>query len=369
VAIRVALLGSGVIAAPHATALRALHGAVDLIAVCDRDRAKGEAFRAAWAIPEFYEDLHTMIARAKPAVIHVLLPPPAHAKATIHCLEGGCHVFVEKPFCLTSEECRSVLKVADINQRRVGVDHNLTFMPSMLKMIDEIRKWRLGEVQHVTVNYNVPMPALNAGRHEHWMFGAPERILLEIGPHPISVIHRLIGSVTSAATTVSGKRILNNNETFYETWQSSLVCERGTAQFVLGLGGEYLNTWVHVIGQDGEAFADLRRNTFRLSEKTRYPRADNLVDGWKNGTGLIRQSVRNFRDQMKGAFGIGLAYEMQTFSINASVGAFYRALASSQTPPVSGEDGAAVVQACEAVIESAWQFIGEERLTPIATNR
>jgi predicted dehydrogenase len=369
VALRVALLGTGVIAAQHAIALRALQGAVDLIAVCDKDRAKGEAFRAAWAIPEFYEDLQTMIARATPAVIHVLLPPPAHARATIDCLEGGCDVFVEKPFCLTSEECRSVLKAGDVNKRRIGVDHNLTFMPAMLKMIHEIRKWRLGEVQHVTVNYNVPMLAQTAGRHEHWMFGAPDRILFEIGPHPISVIYRLIGSVTSAATTVSGKRILNNNEIFYDTWQSSLVCERGTAQFVLALGGEYLNTWVHVVGQDGEAFADLRRNTFRFSEKTRYPRADNLVDGWKNGTGLVRQSVRNFRDQMRGAFGIGPAYEMQTFSINTSVEAFYRALASGEKLPVSGQDGAAVVQACEAVIESAWQFVGEGRITPIATNR
>src|SRR5207248_9504924 len=125
-------------------------------------------------------------------------------------------------------------------------------------------------------------------------------ILLAIEPHPVLEINRLIVSVSTVVTAVSGKRILNNTESFYDTWQSSLVCERGTAHFVLGLGGEYLDTWVHVLGQDGEAVADLRRNTFHLSEKTRYPRADNLVDGWKNGTGLIRQSVRHSRDQMSG---------------------------------------------------------------------
>jgi predicted dehydrogenase len=213
-ALRVALLGTGVIATQHATALRALRGAVDLIAVCDKNRAKGEAFREAWSIPEFYEDLDTMIGQAKPAVIHVLLPPSAHATAAMDCVERGCHVFVEKPFCLTSEECRSVLRVAEVNDRRIGVDHNLTFMPTILKMIDEIRKCRLGEVQHLTVMYNLPMPAVAAGRHEHWMFGAPERILLEIGPHPISVIHRFLGAVISAATAVSGERVLNNGSSF-----------------------------------------------------------------------------------------------------------------------------------------------------------
>jgi len=202
-ALRVALLGTGVIATPHAAALRQLGEMVTLVAVCDRDRAKADSFRQTWSIPAAYGDLDAMIDRERPDVVHVLLPPVAHASLARECLERGCHVFVEKPFCLSSEECGVVLRAAEISGRKVGVNHNLTFMPSVLKMVNEIRKWRLGELQHVTVMYNLPMPALAGGQHGHWMFGSPERIVFELGPHPFSVVHRLLGPVKSAAAAVA----------------------------------------------------------------------------------------------------------------------------------------------------------------------
>lgn len=366
-AFRVALLGAGVIAAPHAAALRELGPMVDLAAVCDLDRTKAEAFRQSWAIPAAYDDLNTMIDQARPDVVHVLLPPAAHASMAQACLERGCHVLVEKPFALTSNECRSVLRAAERQGRAVGVNHNLTYLPPVLKLIDEIRSCRLGEVQHTTVMYNLPMPALSAGPHSHWMFGGMERILLELGPHPLSVIYRLMGPVQSASTALAGPRILKNGQRFHDTWQMSLVCRRGTAQCVLAVGGEYLNTWVHVLGQDGEAWADLRRNTVRVSDKSRYPRTDNVLDAWRNGAGAIRQSARNFTAQMKDVLRLGPPYGMQTLSMNASIRAFYQALADGRKPPVDGADGTAVVELCEAVIQSAMNSVREDAQPVVTT--
>jgi len=188
------------------------------------------------------------------------------------------------------------------------------------------------------------------------MFGSPERIMLELGPHPLSVIYRLMGPTISAATALAGKRTLLNGQTFYSSWLTSLACERGSAQCSLMLGGQYLNTWVHVIGQDGEMTADLRRNTFHVSEKGRYLRMDSLWDAWRNGTGVIKQGLRNFNAQMAGTLGIGPAYEMQTLSMNASVKAFYDALRAGRQLPVDGADGLAVMQSCQAVIDSGYAF-------------
>jgi predicted dehydrogenase len=349
---RVGLLGTGVIAAPHAQALRSLGSAVELVAVCDRDAAKAKAFQQAFSVPSVFEDLEAMIASSRLDVVHVLLPPTAHTSMAIACLERGCHVFVEKPFCLSAQECRSVMDAASANGRRVGVNHNLTFMPSFLRMVEEIQNWRLGAIQHVTVTYNLPM-GLDRGRHQHWMFGSPERIMLELGPHPLSVVYRLLGPVVFAAALVSGQRILSNGQVFWDTWQASLACERGSAQVVLALGGEYLSTGIHAIGQDGEAFVDLLRNTIRVSGRTKYLRSDQLIDGWRNGAGLVRQSVRNHTARMRGMLGFGPAYEMQNFSMNSSVGAYYQALRTGSRLPVDGADGTAVVESLEAIIASA----------------
>lgn len=366
-AFRVALLGAGVIATPHAAALRELGPLAEIAAVCDLDRKKAEAFRQTWSIPAAYDDINTMIDQVRPDVVHVLLPPTAHAAMAQACLDRGCHVFVEKPFALTANDCRSVVRAAERNGRIVGVNHNLTYMPPVLKLIDEIQGCRLGEVQHTTVMYGLPLPLLSTGPHDHWMFGSMERILLELGPHPLSVIYRLMGPVQSASTALAGPRMLKNGQRFYDTWLTSLVCRRGTAQCVLALGGEYLNTWVHVLGQDGEAWVDLRRNTIRVSENSRYPRTDNVRDAWRNGTGVVAQSARNFIAQMKDALGIGPPQAVQTLSMNASVQAFYQALTDGSKPPVDGTDGTAVVEFCEAVIQSAMNSTREDAQSVVTT--
>jgi len=213
--------------------------------------------------------------------------------------------------------------------------------------------------------YNLPVPGIATGPHSHWMFGGMGNLMLEVGPHPISVICRLLGRAVSASTAVSGELTLTNGTQFFRTWQSSLVCERGAAQFVLSLGGGYQNTTVHVIGEDGEAFADLRRNTIRLSENNRYLRTGDLVDGWTNAFHLARQSCGNFLSYGLGTVGLRPSYQMQNFSVKNSLADFYQALRSGRPPVIGVAEGTAVVEACELVINSARVFasqIGGERV-------
>jgi predicted dehydrogenase len=354
--LRVGLLGAGGISAPHALALQHVPNA-RLVAICDKDLAKAQALGQKWNVNSIFDSLHSMLEQADLDVVHILLPPSAHAAAAIQCLDAGLNIFVEKPFCSTAQECKAVEQAAAKADRMVGVNHNLTYMPGILRLLAEIRALRLGAVEHVTVAYNLMMPALAAGQHGHWMFGSQERLMLELGPHPLSVICRLLGPVTSSATALDGHWKLNNGQSFYDTWQTSLVCDRGTAQMLLSVGREYLNTWVHVIGQDGEAFVDLRRNTFRISEKTRYMRTDNLVDAWRNSRGLMSDGLRNFSSYLQGALGLKPTYELQNISVGGSIGEFYRALVTGGRFPASAAEGTAVIEACEAIIESGKFFI------------
>jgi predicted dehydrogenase len=358
--IRVALLGAGVIASPHIEALRTLGGAVEVVGVCDLDENKARSFQQEHGVGKAFSDLDAMLREVSPQVVHVLLPPGAHAAAAERCLSAGAHVFVEKPFCVSSAECLRVEAAARRAGRSIGVNHNLTYMPAVLKIIDSIRACKLGAVEQVRVMYNLAAPGIAKGPHQHWMFAETGNLILELGPHPISVICRLLGRVTGASTAVSGELRLTNGTRFFRTWQSSLVCERGAAQMVLAIGGGFDSSSVHVIGEDGEVFADLRRNIVRFSEKDKFLRTANLVDAWKSGSGVVRQGIGNFVAYSLGAVKLRPAYQMQNFSVNASVQAFYRALRSGRSPVIGGEQGTAVVEACEMVIDSALAFAGVE---------
>jgi predicted dehydrogenase len=234
----------------------------------------------------------------------------------------------------------------------------------MMLLIEAIRDRRLGAVEHVAVSYSLPMPGLKKGLAGHWMFGETGRIMLEVGPHPVSVVCRLVGAVKQATTAVAGEITLPDHTRLFGTWMSSMVCERGTGTVMLSTGMGFGSASVHVIGEDGEAFVDLLRNTLRISEKNRYIRAADLVDGMRNGLSVARQSLSNFRAFAMGSTGLGKPYLLQDMAVRNSLESFYNAVRSGHAPVIGAEQGTNVVEACHMIIDGARRF-AEER-EPVA---
>src|SRR4051812_28958649 len=115
----IGLLGAGFIADFHVRALSHVPGA-RIAWVCDSDRRKADA--AASRIPgcKSVTSLDAMLA-GKPHAVHVLLPPGAHAAATLACLGAGAHVLVEKPLATSRQEASAIVAAAKEAGRVVGV--------------------------------------------------------------------------------------------------------------------------------------------------------------------------------------------------------------------------------------------------------
>ncbi len=239
---------------------------------------------------------------------------------------------------------------------QIGVNHNVVFMPAFLDLIDAIRACRFGAIEQAQVMFTAPMPGIETAVHNHWMFSATDRLMLEIGPHPLSICVRLLGRPMRASTAVSGELTLSNGVRFFKHWLTSLVCERGNAQCTFSVGGSYSSIAVHVIGEDAQAFVDLRRNTIQIIEKTPYLRMDNMINGWRNSLALAGRNLRNLKAYSMGAVGFGPRYDQQGSSFRASIAAFYRALAAGKAPRIDGAEGNRVVEACQMTIDSALAF-------------
>ena len=275
-------LAPGNIADGHAPTLRSLPELVETVAVCDLNLDRARALQQRYGIPAAFDSLETMLRESRPDVVHILLPPELHATAAEECLSAGCHVFVEKPFCVTVEECRAVEAIAARNGLQIGVNHNVVFMPAFLDLIQAIRDCRFGAIEQVQVMFTAPMPGIETAVPNHWMFSGTDRLMLELGPHPLSICIRLVGRALKASTAVSGELTLSNGVRFFKHWQTSFVCERGNAQCTFSVGGAYASIAVHVIGEDAQAFVDMRRNSIQIIEKTPYLRLDDAVNGWRN---------------------------------------------------------------------------------------
>jgi len=350
---RVGILGAGYISDFHIQALQGLPD-VEIAAVCDCDGGRALAQQRRWKIPLSYDAPERMLRDGKVDTVHVLSPPAQHAATALACLEAGCDVFLEKPAGVGRAECNELVRAARDSRRVLGVNHNARFHPAFRRLLAEIREWRLGGIQHVTACVNVPLRQLAGGQHGHWMFREPGNIVLEQAPHPLSQIQMLVGDTLETSALATGRRELNTGATFYDTWQVSLECAGGTAQCFLSFGRECADNWLHVIGQDGTAFADLRRNTVQLTGKSRFMEPlDHFREGmgWMHAAG--QQALANLSDYCLAFLRLVPSRDPFIAGMRGSVAAFYEALRAGVPPPTDMEQAAGVIATCEDIANAA----------------
>ena len=344
--IRVGLLGAGGIATSHATIVKALPG-VDLVGIADVDSDKARRLAERFRVDRWYHSLIDMIADARPDVVHILLPPDLHARLAIEAMAAGANVFVEKPLCVSEDECRAVEKAARQFGRVVGVNHNVTFEPTFLRLIEVIRSRGIGKVQHVAVYWSVPFGAntFDAPLFSHHGAGA---VMLETGPHPLSLLVRLVGEVRAAAALVTEELCAAP-----DTWQLAFTCERGTGQCFIGIGRSFTETRVRVLGEDGVAEADLRLGNVTLVGNTRSsPLFFKLADTLGLARSLASSAARGFADLARRIPGGGAVNDFWPM-MRGSIGAFYDALRTGNEPKVSLREGLAVTRSCLRAIDAA----------------
>lgn len=341
--IRVGILGAGGVAYTHAQALTSLRG-VELVAVADAHLLKARRLAERWKTGAAFSSLESMLADARPDVVHVLLPPELHARFAIQCMAAGVHVFVEKPLCVSASECRDLEAAAAQSQCAVGVNHNFAFDPTFLRLIDAIRGRRLGAVQHVSVFWSVPV-GLNTFGAPLYRREGPGAVIFETGPHPMSLVYRLVGEATSASALVSAE-----TQSLPDTWQVSLACERGTAQCFIGIGRTFSDTRVHVIGEDGCAVADLRLGYVSVIENTRYSALfSKFLDAMALARSLSVSASRDFVRRLR-RIPQGGASNDWAWIMRASIRQFYEALRAGVEPKASLTEGVSVVRSCLRII-------------------
>jgi len=343
----VAIAGTGFIADFHAAALRKL-GTVEIVGACDPNGKRLDAFRSKWGIPYGAGPLEELLRDRKPQVVHVLTPPALHFGMAEQILEAGSHVFIEKPMALRAAECDRLLGLARERGLRVGVNHNLVYNPFYQRLLRDVEARAFGDVRHVVSVNTIPLAQLAAGEHDHWMFRSPENVLFELGPHPFSLVCKLLGPVRSATALGSDGRRLRGGAPFHGTWQVALACERGNALVLMSFDRSFPEVALQVVGEDASAHVDLLGGSYVLDRRTRFmDPVDTFVRGldrarraaWQGAAGFTRFGLSTLK-----LIGEGDLYYS---SMRDSITAFHRSLAPGGPAEDSGEVGRQVIDALE----------------------
>lgn len=128
--INVGIIGSGFIGPAHIEALRRL-GFVQVVALCDGSLVKAQEKARQLNVPHAYASVEELLAHPNLHAVHNCTPNHLHAEINRQILRAGKHVFSEKPLCMTPDEARELVALAE----QAGVVHGVSFVYRQFAMV------------------------------------------------------------------------------------------------------------------------------------------------------------------------------------------------------------------------------------------
>jgi predicted dehydrogenase len=182
---RVAVVGAGLWGAQHA---RVFGGRADteLVAVAGRTAERTAARAATYGVAA-YTDIDLMVAETAPDLISVCLPNEGHYEATLHLIDKGIPLLVEKPLVFDLAEADELLARADANGLFFAINFNHRYSEPFLRAKSAIEAGELGDLTFLTWRFG---GEANVGESRH-------ANLIETQCHGFDMLEHLGGPITS----------------------------------------------------------------------------------------------------------------------------------------------------------------------------
>ena len=191
--LKVGIIGCGKIADAHATQIQRISNC-EIVGVCDREPLMAEQLYDRFPVKRWFADVSEFLHEAQPDVVHITTPPETHFDVARHCLDQGCHVYVEKPFTLYAEQAEELVDLATRKGVKLTVGHNDQFSHVARRMRALVTSGYLGGGPvHMEsyYGYDLSDPTYAKallGDKKHWVRRLPGKLLQNIISHGIARI-------------------------------------------------------------------------------------------------------------------------------------------------------------------------------------
>jgi len=190
-ALRIAVVGAGGWGAQHARIVSRRRD-TELVGIVGRDPDRTAA-RAATFDTAPFTDLETMLDEARPDLVTVCLPNEAHFEPTMHLLQRGVPLLVEKPLVFDLAEADALLGEAERQGLFFAINLNHRYAEPVMRAKAAIDAGELGDVVFAT-----------------WRFGgepnfgdSPHANLIETQVHGLDMLEQLCGPISSVAAQMT----------------------------------------------------------------------------------------------------------------------------------------------------------------------
>jgi len=336
---KVAIIGCGNIAKYHIAAISGIN-TLQLVGVCDTNEYRAVELGDRYAVPHFKE-LDRLFEQTMPDVVHILTPPQTHAGVAVKALQRGCHVFIEKPLCISSGEVAQIEEAAKRSGKKVCVDHSLLYHPLVEKVMRVFNTGDLGEIIKIDCvmgdDYN---ESLKSG-YGRWALDLPLGIFSDLLPHPLYIIQKLLPESKILDVHAKGKYLNRINDLWIK-----LTAKDALASLWLSLDQRPLEYSMQIYCTAGIIKLDLRNQNLVIIKDRGLP-------------GPITRILYTFADSYQRSLGTtvnSIKYAFGRFSpydgTKKCITAFYKAIIEQTEPPVNLAAGRKIVELSEKICKA-----------------
>lgn len=267
VATNMAIVGLGEVARGHLKVWRKIND-IRVAAVCDANKSRAEKTARAWGIPVYCNDLSEILQGQSISIVDICTPPQTHCSLILQALEAGCHVIVEKPLTMTTDEAKTIISHPKSSQVKVTVIHNWLYVPVMRKALSLIKEGKLGEVISVEIKVlHTPDDPMFANK-EHWCHSLPGGRLGEMLAHPIYLLQAILGQLK--VKSVQAMKLGSYPWINFDELRVSLDANQGSASIYASFNSSRYDIIIDICGTGGRLRIDQLSDTLVLL-KSRPP--------------------------------------------------------------------------------------------------
>jgi len=191
--LKVAIVGCGKIADSHASQIQRIEGC-EIVGVCDREPLMAQQLAQRFQVKRHFSDVNELLNETRPDAVHITTPPQSHFELGKLCMLRGCHIYVEKPFTVTTKEAEALIAIADEHGRKMTAGHDDQFRHAARRMRQMIQDGYLGgNPLHMESYYGYEFgqsgyaKAILADK-QHWVRKLPGGILQNVISHGVARI-------------------------------------------------------------------------------------------------------------------------------------------------------------------------------------
>ena len=317
--LRIAFIGGGQMARHHLAAIGRTGIPAAVVGVHDGDAACGAEF-ATLAATRAFRSIQALIAETRPDVVHVCTPPGAHFAPAQAALRGGAHVYVEKPFALTANDARTLLDLAQSQDRLVCAGHQLLTDPAFATLMS--RSAELGTLVHADSQFAFRPVGIDP---ERGSTRALARLLVDILPHPLYSLIAVLERFAPAGTPIE----LCWARADATDVQAMLRAGALTGRLAVSLRARPVASSLTLSGTQGSLTCDFVRSMVVGAANPGTEALEKILNPLAEGAQLMTRTCASVARRLRS----GISYP----GLAELIGAFHRAVLTGGASPVSPE--------------------------------